>query len=485
MKERLWGIMKKWTIILLLGLWSLPLGGCFNLSPRYAPPAPPGSIPSAYKEEDGWKTAQPRETVERGPWWRVFSDPTLNGLMDQANTANQNIAVAAANLRQARSQISIARSALLPIVSAPASLTRSGSEGQSAATKYSYGFSAQWEISFWNAVPAFEAAKAQAEASAADYATMRLATQAELAQAYFQLRGMDGQTDLYESTIEAYKRAVALTRSQFLGGLVTRVDLDQAETQLAAAQAQLAGIKRQRAELEHGIAILTGQMPSAFSLPRASLASQLPAVPTGLPSELLERRPDVAGAERRVAVANEQIGLARAAWFPSLTLGGDYLGQAVGFRSAPVWTWSVGPSAALTLFQGGRRLAESDSAWAVYEAEVATYRQTVLEAFKDVEDNLSALRYLALEAEAQGRAVQSSLSALRLATSQYQGGLTTYLQVVTSQTTALSNERSAIEVQTQRLVATVNLIKALGGSFSTNELPGLVDTPPTLGAAER
>lgn len=474
-------MMLKHILSLLLCLAVLSAPGCMNLSPDYAPPSVPGSIPGAYKEEDGWKTAQPRDALERGPWWRVFGDPVLDDLMQRAGTANQNIAVAAANLRQARAQIGVARSALMPVVSGPASLTRSGDTGP-GRTNYSYGFNAQWEISFWNALPAFEAAKAQAEASAADFATMRLAVQAELAQAYFQLRGYDGQKSLLESTIKAYKRAVALTGSQFRGGLVTRVDLDQAETQLASAEAQLASVKRMRAELEHGIAVLVGELPSTFALPEGRLASELPPVPTGLPSVLLERRPDVAGAERRVAVANEQIGLARAAWFPTLSLGGDYLGQGVGLHTAPVWAWSVGPSAALTIFQGGRRLAESDAAWAGYEAEVANYRQTVLEAFKDVEDGLSGLRHLAAEAEAQTRAVRSSQSALRLALSQYEGGLTTYLQVVTSQTTALSNERSAIDIQVQRLTGTVNLIKALGGGFTGGELAALTATPPAHGA---
>ena len=476
--------MMKHVLSILLCLAVLSASGCINLSPDYAPPPVPGAVPAAYKEEDGWKTAQPRDALERGPWWRVFADPVLDDLMRRAGTANQNIAVAAANLRQARSQIGVARSALMPVISGPASLTRSGDTGP-GRTNYSYGFNAQWEISFWNALPAFEAAKAQAEASAADFATMRLAVQAELAQAYFQLRGYDGQKKLLESTIKAYQRAVSLTGSQFRGGLVTRVDLDQAETQLASAEAQLASVKRLRAELEHGIAVLVGELPSTFSLPEGALASDLPSAPTGLPSALLERRPDVAGAERRVAVANEQIGLARAAWFPTLSLGGDYLGQGVGLHTAPVWAWSVGPSAALTIFQGGRRLAESDAAWAGYEAEVANYRQTVLEAFKDVEDGLSALRHLAVEAEAQARAVRSSRSALRLALSQYEGGLTTYLQVVTSQTTALSNERSAIDIQVQRLTGTVNLIKALGGGFTSGELAVLTASPPTHGAARK
>lgn len=460
--------MKQSLTVFIFCFAAMCASGCINLSPDYAPPSVPGRIPDVYKEDGGWKTAQPAEAVERGPWWLVFADPMLSDLMRRAGDANQNIAVAAANLRQARAQTDMARSALMPGVSVPASLVRSGDTGP-GQTRYSYGTNANWEVSFWNALPALEAAKARAEASAADYATMRLAIQAELAATYFQIRGYDGQKRLLESTIETYQRAVNLTGSQFRGGLTTRVDLDQAETQLAAAKAQIASVKRLRAAMEHSLAVLVGELPSAFSLPEADLTSSVPSVPAGLPSALLERRPDVAGAERLVAAANEEIGLARAAWFPTLSLGGEYLGQGLGLRTAPVWAWSVGPSAALTIFTGGKRLAESDAAWAGYEAQVANYRQTVLVAFKEVEDGLSNLRHLQNEAGARDRAVRSSRSALGLAMSQYQGGLTTYLQVVTSQTTALTNEQSAIDIQVQRLVGTVDLIKALGGDFTRTE----------------
>jgi NodT family efflux transporter outer membrane factor (OMF) lipoprotein len=471
--------------ILLLSLFCLVAllgGGCFSLSPTYAPPAMPGGLPEEYREDAGWKTAAPQEALERGSWWEMFAEPELNGLMEELNRANQSVAVAAANLRQARARVGVARSALFPEFSAPASATRSRSEGAEARTNYSYGASARWEISFWNVLPALEEVKAQAEASAADYAALRLAMQAELAHAYFQLRSLDSRMDVYEATITAYSRALQLTQSQLRGGIVTRMDVDQAATQLASAEAQLAGLQRQRAELEHGIAILTGRMPSAYSLGRGKLTARTPAIPPGLPSTLLERRPDIAAAERRVAAANEQIGLARAAWFPVFSLGSDILGRGVGWHSAPVWTWSVGPTAALTIFQGGRRLAESDAAWAGYEAEVANYRQTVLEAFRDVEDSLSALRHLEREAKALGRAVESSRSALRIAMSQYQGGMTTYLQVVNSQTAALTNESGAIDARERRLAATVNLIKALGGGFRSRDLERLVATPPAAPA---
>jgi NodT family efflux transporter outer membrane factor (OMF) lipoprotein len=314
---------------------------------------------------------------------------------------------------------------------------------------------------------------------------MRLVVQAELAQSYFQLRGLDGQQALYESTIISYRRAVQLTESQLRGGIVTRMDVDQAHSQLATAEAQLATIKRQRALLEHAIAVLIGRIPSTYSLERGTPVAHIPGVPGALPSTLLERRPDVAGAERRVAAANQQIGMARAAWFPTLTLGGDATGTGAAWHSGPLWAWAVGPSAAMTLFSGGSRLAENDAAWAGYEASVANYRQTVLEAFRDVEDSLSSLAFLRISAEAQDRAVKASRSALHIAESQYRGGMTTYLQVVSSQEALLSAQRSAIELQSLRLQSTVGLFKALGGGFEEADLGMLVRSPPVMGQAER
>jgi NodT family efflux transporter outer membrane factor (OMF) lipoprotein len=263
------------------------------------------------------------------------------------------------------------------------------------------------------------------------------------------------------------------------------MDVDQAHAQLATAEAQLGTVKRQRALLEHAIAVLIGQIPSTYSLERGTPAAHIPGVPKDLPSTLLERRPDVAGAERRVAAANQQIGMARAAWFPTLTLGGDATGAGAAWHSGPLWAWAVGPSAALTLFSGGRRLAENDAAWAGYEAAVANYRQTVLEASRDVEDSLSNLAFLKISAEAQGRAVKASRSALNIAESQYRGGMTTYLQVVSSQEALLSAQRSAIELQSLRLQSTVGLFKALGGGFEEADLGMLVESPPAMGQAER
>lgn len=458
------------SLNLLPLLSAVLLGGCLNLSPDYAPPPLHTPMPAAYKEDGGWKMATPGENLDRGNWWEDFGDPVLNGLIRQANAANQNIAVAAANLREARTQIAVARSALMPGVTLPASVTRSGRDGSSPNTNYSFGVAAQWEISFWNALPALETAKYATEASAADLATTRLAVQAELAQSYFQLRVFDAQSFLLEETAGVYAKAVALTRSRYRGGLVTPLDVAQAEAQLADAQAQLAALQRQRAAYEHAIAVLTGQAASSFSLPAVEVVAEAPAIPPGVPSALLERRPDIASAERRVAAANQQIGLARAAWFPSLTLDGNYLAEGTGWLTAPVHTWSVGPSAVMEIFQGGRRLAQSDAAWAAYEAEVGNYRQTVLVAVREVEDALSALRHLEKESEERKRALDASREALRLAMSQYRGGMTTYLDVVSSQNTVLENERSIVNLRGERLLASVDLIKALGGGWRIDDM---------------
>ena len=448
-------------VFVLLALTSLT--GC--MSPKYVRPALSEPVPVEYKEEGGWKTATPGDSLDRGDWWARFGDPVLSGLIVKANGANQNIAIAAANFRQARTQIPSARSAFLPGVNVTASAERSDAGYSPVSSRYAIGATSSWEVSFWNAIPAFEAAKAMTEASAADYATMRLSIQAEVAQTYFQIATMDEQVRLYERTLSAYAKAVRLTKSQHQGGIATPADVAQAETQLAAAEAELGAIKRNRAELENALAVLTGQLPSTFKLPATNLAATLPPVPYALPSTLLERRPDVAAAERQVMVANEQIGIARGAWFLSLTLGGSRGFLASPWTEAAAHTWAFGPSAALSIFQGGQRVAQNDAAWAGFEAAVAAYRQTVLQAFQEVENNISGLRYMEDEAKARARAVTASNTAVRLSLAQYEAGLTTYLQVVATQTTALANQRQALHTQGQQLVATVTLIKALGGGF--------------------
>ncbi|MDR2668926.1 MAG: TolC family protein, partial [Desulfovibrio sp.] len=302
------------SCLLLTGV----LGACINLSPEYTAPSVPGGMPAAYKETGGQPGLQPGVRLP-GRWWAIFEDPVLDDLMRRLNGANQTLAASAAALRGAAAAADLARSALFPVFAAQASAPRSGGENMRAFGRYSGGPQASWEISFWNALPAYEAAGAEAEAAAADFAAARLLTQSDLALCYVQMRTLDSRRELYESTIEAYKRAAALTDSQYRGGMVTRMDLEQARAQLADAQAQLAALERERAELEHGIAVLCGQSPSSFDLPRAPLTDRIPVLPGELPSALLRRRPDIVAAERRVAAANEKIGVARGAWFPAFT----------------------------------------------------------------------------------------------------------------------------------------------------------------------
>ena len=452
--------------ILTFLICSLLCAGC--LSPTYVRPPLTDTVPAEFKEDKGWHTARPADTLDRGNWWERFGDAELNKLMHKALAANQNIALAAANFRQARTQVAAARSAFMPSIDLSGAARRMAGEA-SPTGLYQVGLGASWELTFWNAIPAFEAVRAYTEASAADYATMRLAVQTELAQTYFQLRTLDSQLALYGSTITAFRRAVELTQSQLRGGMITASDVALAEAQLAAAEAEAAALARQRAELEHTIAILTGQIPSNFSLPKQELSASLPEIPPALPATLLERRPDVAAAERRVMVANEEIGIARAAWLPSISLGGSTGYESTAWHSAPLSVWALGPSLAMSVFQGGRLLAQSEAAQAGYEASVAQYRQIVLQAFKDVEDALSALNLLKTEQAARARAVKASQTALELSLSQYRAGLITYLQVVNTQTAALTNQRSALQVKGQRLVTTVNLVKALGGGFNDRE----------------
>lgn len=469
------------VIFAFLGILCLCLQGC--LSPSYSRPALLEAMPESYKEEGEWKTAVPGDSLDRGVWWERFHDPILHELIAQATNANQNIAIAAANFRQARTQIASARADFMPHIDGSGAGTRSGVESGRHTSRYTAGVSANWELTLWNTLPVFEAARAQTEASAADYSTMRLMVQSEVAQAYFQLRALDEQLRLYEGTITAYARAHTLTKNQYEGGMVTLADVAQAETQLASAQAEMAAVERQRAEVEHSLAVLVGQLPTSFQLARGTLLTSLPDIPLTVPSLLLERRPDIASAERQVMVANEEIGIARAAWFPSISLGGNIGLESSAWHGSPLEVWSVGPSLGLSIFQAGKKLAASDAAQARYEGAVASYRQTVLEAFKDVEDNLSALRYMENEAVAREKAVVSSATALRMVTAQYKAGMTNYLQVVTSQVTNLANERQAIQLQGQRLIASVTLIKALGGGWDSRSLAPMRrgETLPTEG----
>jgi len=456
----------------------LALAAC-TAGPDYV--RPDAETPAAFKETEGWKAAQPRDGELRGDWWEAFGDPLLNELQKQVSISNQNLALAEAQYRQARTLVQSARAGYVPTVFAGASADRSRSSaaGTSAnrgvRNNYSVSLDAAWELDLWGRVRrSVESSEAGAQASAADLESLRLSAQAELATNYFQLRALDTQKQLLEDTVAAYAQSLKLTENQYAAGIVARADVVQAQTQLKATQAQALDVGVQRAQLEHAIALLVGKPASSFTIGPAPLAADPPAVPAGMPSDLLERRPDVAAAERRMAQANAEIGVAKAAYYPTLTLSGT-----AGFQSsvlsdlisAPNRFWSVGPALAQTLFDGGARRAVSENAIAAYDGNVAFYRQTVLTGFKEVEDNLAALRILEEEARIQDEAVQSARQSVLLTTNQYKAGLVSYLNVIVVQTSALSVERNAVDIRNRRLAASVALIKALGGGWKASELP--------------
>lgn len=466
----------------LFCLAALPglLAAC-AVGPDYERPAAPA--PAAYKENAppenaapaGWKTAEPRENLAKGEWWRIFGDPALDALEAELGLANQNIRFAEAQYRQAHAQANAARAALFPSLAANLDLSRgraaSGNSGNSAVqTNRTLSLDASWEADLWGRVRrSVEAGEASAEASAADLENVRLSAQAELAQDYFLLQINAAEKRLLDATVAAYAKTLELTRNLYAAGVGSAADVAQAETQLKTARAQAIDVDVQRAQLEHAIATLIGKPPAALSLPAATRLAELPAIPVGLPSQLLERRPDIAAAERRVAAANAQIGVARAAFFPTLMLsaqGGFMSNAASDWLTAPQRFWSLGPALAQSLFDAGLRRAQNEAAEAAYDATVASYRQTVLAGFQEVEDNLAALRILELEASAQNDAVQAARKSVTLTTNQYRAGTVSYLNVMSAETIALNNERTALTLHGRRLTAAVTLIKALGGTWT-------------------
>jgi NodT family efflux transporter outer membrane factor (OMF) lipoprotein len=453
--------------------------GCM-VGPDYFRPSVP--MTPAYKEDQGWKLAQPRDQIPRGKWWEIFGDAQLNALEEQVSEANQNVKVAEARFRQARALIGFARAGLFPTVSAGLSATslrnstttQQASNGASTRDFLLTG-DVSYELDLWGRIRrGVTAAREEAQATAADLESARLSLQAELAMNYFELRSADAQQRLLNDTVKAFEEALKLTTNRYEGGAAPKSDVAQARTQLETTQVQATDIGVQRAQLEHAIAILIGKPPADFSLPPMPLDLDPPDIPVGLPSELLERRPDIAAAERRVAEANEQIGIAKAAYFPTVTLN-----ALLGFESSSInkwmgaqsFLWAVGSSLAQTIFDGGRRRATSEAALASYDATVASYRQATLDAFQQVEDNLAVLRILEQEAEQQHRAVASARESLQLFTNRYKGGVDTYLQVITAQTVALSNERNQVDILRRRMDASVLLVKALGGGWNVADLP--------------
>jgi NodT family efflux transporter outer membrane factor (OMF) lipoprotein len=462
----------------------LAISGC-SVGPKYTKPAV-SEIPTAYKENANWKPAQPSDQAQKGNWWEIFEDPQLNALEEKVNVSNQTLRAAVDRFQESRDVLHQTRSALYPLVTASVSPTQNRQSanrslrGSTSPTNYSdliLSGDVSYEADVWGSVRhSVASSRALAQASAADLETIRLSLHAELALDYLTLRGLDQQKKLFDSNVDAFDKALQLTQSRFQGGVASREDVDLAATQLEQTRAQDIDITSARDQFEHAVAVLVGQPASTFSLDPAPLPIIPPVPPPGLPSDLLERRPDIAEAERRVAAANEQVGIARAAFFPTITLGllgGFESGQFPNWLTGPSALWAVGATAAETVFDAGRRRAVSDQTLAAYDEMIADYQQTVLVSFQQVEDSLSDLRVLEEEAKTQDAAVAAANRALEQSTNRYKGGLDTYLTVITAQNAALSNQRVAVSLLTRRLTSTVLLVKALGGGWDVSKLPAV------------
>ena len=459
------------------------LAGCV-VGPDYKRPA--AEIPASYKEAaPGWKVAQPADQHDRGDWWTIYQDPQLNALEDQLNASNQTIAQFAAAYRQARALVGEARAAYFPTIGASAGATRSGngssssgnstvSSRSSVSNSFNVQLDASWEPDLWGSVTrSVNSQKAGQQGAAADLANARLSAQATLAQTYFSLRALDSTQKLLDDTVAAYQRSLQLTQNQYAAGVAARSDVIQAQTQLQSAQAAAIDNGVQRAQDEHAIAVLVGVPASTFSIPPMPLTATPPAVPEQMPSALLERRPDIASAERKAAAANEQIGVAIAAFFPSLTLsatGGFESSVFSQLLTAPSRFWTLGPQLAGTIFDAGLREAKTEAARAAYDQNVAAYRQTILTAFQDVEDNLASQRILEQEIVVQQQAVDSARQALAIVTNEYKAGTVGYVNVLTAQTTAFLAEQKLENIAGQRMVSSVGLVKALGGGWDVSQM---------------
>jgi NodT family efflux transporter outer membrane factor (OMF) lipoprotein len=473
----------------IIGVGGFLLGACFVVSgctvgPAYVRPTAPAPTATSYKEFGNWQTTQPNDTAPRGKWWEVFQDAKLNQLEDRVDVSNQNLKAAEAQYTQARAAVRFYRSGYFPVVSTEPSASRQRqsqnkalySSGEAVTyNDYLLPVDVSYEPDIWGQVRRqVESARAQMQASAADLATVNLSLHAELAMDYFELRGLDTESQLLDNTVEAFQKTLQLTQDRFKGGLSSAVDVAQAQTQLETTRAQAIDVGVQRAAYEHAVAVLTGEPPSDFNLAVSPLSVPPPVIPPGLPSQLLERRPDIASAERQMASANAQIGVAKTAYYPAVTLsgGGGFETASIGnLLSGPSALWAIGASAFGTIFEGGRRHAVTAEAQAAYQQTVASYRQAVLTAFQDVEDNLAAQRILAQEAATEAGAVTAAQHSLDLSLHRYTGGVTSYLEVTTAQSLALSDERTAADILTRRMVAGVLLIKALGGGWTTANLP--------------
>jgi NodT family efflux transporter outer membrane factor (OMF) lipoprotein len=481
--------LSEYSSLALIGT-ILTLSAC-SFAPPYKTPdsAPPTA---AYKEAGDWKQAEPADSQSRGAWWVIFQDPALDGLEAQVADANQDLKAAYARLLQARAATRIARADLFPTLNIGSSAARSRTSVNSptfpkgaepVGNNFDLEADLSYEIDVWGRVRnAVASARANQQASAADLATLNLAIRAELANDYFSLRSQDTEQQLLDQTVEDYTKALELTQNLYNGGAAALTDVAQAQAQLETARTQSADIRLQRAQTEHAIAVLVGKNPSAFHMEVSPMliSAAPPPIDPGLPSSLLERRPDVAAAERRTAAANAQIGVARAAYFPVFSLGaaaGFDSTSASNWLTAPSRLWSAGPAAGvLTVFDAGRHRAQSAQAKAVFDEQVADYRNTVLTAYQEVEDNLAALRQLQQESVSEAAAVKATATALEQAQYRYKAGLVTYLEVSTAENSSLQAQLANVTIQLRRLSASVLLVKALGGGWRSDELSAR-DTP--------
>lgn len=464
-------LMRRTRIALLAAGCALLLGAC-AVGPDYQRPAVQTGAAYRHAPDGQWRQAQPGTIALAANWWRVFGDADLDGMMGSLVHDNLDIAVAEAQYRQARAALDRARAGLFPTVGASGTYTRAGrghATADNPSNEYGLSVSANWEADLWGKVRrGVEAGRAGLEAGAADLAAVRLSMQATLAQAYFAVRANEAQAALLDRTVEEYARALQMTRNRYDAGVAASADVAAASVQLENARTQQIRLGWQREQQVHAIAALLGRTPAAFTMPAGAGVPEVPEVPAGVPSTLLERRPDVAASERRVAEANARIGVAQAAWFPDLTLGaqvGYRAAEFVDWLSAPARFWTLGPTLALTLFDGGARRAELESARAAYDAQAAAYRKTVLDAVREVEDALAQTNAMAREQASQARALAAARETLRQTTNQYEAGLVDYLSVVQAQTSALSAEQAALDLRAQRLDAAVRLIVALGGGW--------------------